>query len=453
MQTTAETAALSKTSGRRDNSKGKVIISEDMFELLCELLDAYLTMQLISSTTKDHKDRLKKFFCRLWSADILVTIRRKTTVKIFCAVEKCLQKHAAKQQGGIVPVSDEMLKTVVESFQLSFSNGSVPEYQDALLRALATMLEHSETVGGNHTPTSTLSVLALYPVRTLDSVHENYDVDDASKDIGRDKENGGLSWIDRDPALLSLRVWLMKANGSKNTGAALGTAFVDGMLLSSESGGFSSEAWDPKTGCTKLERDTAKAIILFCTLPSYDVNPIGRGNSSTLLVGTATASELLWPAIHKGLSNAPGAMMGSTWPKAGRVARALLLLENGCRLRVLSGMGNGDLVVDKNNQMMPPPPNIEAMLGHAASFLLHHMCSLMLKEDSSQETAEPDEASLTGCCSRSNAAKSPFLDLYKARGSVTCPFGGLRLQHGNLLHCGQCLEAKARSYSGEIPDS
>lgn len=41
-----------------------------------------------------------------------------------------------------------------------------------------------------------------------------------------------------------------------------------------------------------------------------------------------------------------------------------------------SGIGNGDLVIDKSQQMMPPPPNIESLLSNAVEFDLLHIDAL-----------------------------------------------------------------------------
>ena len=122
---------------------------------------------------------------------------------------------------------------------------------------------------------------------------------------------------------------------------------------------FSGE-WDPASGTTESERLTGGAIVLLCSLAAA--------------AGDLSASSLLWPAVHKGLSVVP---LGDPWPNANRTCRALILLENGCRLGILSGMGNGDMVIDpRKEQMMPPPPNIEALLSNAVDFLLQHIDAL-----------------------------------------------------------------------------
>ena len=48
----------------------------------------------------------------------------------------------------------------------------------------------------------------------------------------------------------------------------------------------------------------------------------------------------------------------------------MILLEFGCRENVLSGIGNGDLLADKNQSLLPPPPTVEGILHNAAIFIV-----------------------------------------------------------------------------------
>lgn len=361
-------AGIKKQKGGNESSS-KVAICYDMVQLLCDFICVYLSRSIKEAEIQRDTSNVEEFFRRLWSVDVVDGIHDKYTVHIFEAIGQMLEKR--KQQGKqseCIPVHDEMLKDVAESFRLSFSDGSVVQvYQTALLQALATMLECSTTLG-QYSPQSVLGILALYPVSHLEKstmAHRG--------PLTEKNEADTPSWIDADSALSSLRTWLTATNvsitssGTVNVGAVLGTAFVDGTLMSSMTT-LENSNWHPRRGCTQLECKMAKAIGLFCTLPHF----VASDKSTT------TAGALLWPAIYKGLSNAPGAMIGSSWSRADKVSRSLLLLENGVKLRVLSGMGNGDLVVDKvTKQMMPPPPNIEAILTNGVSFIIHHMRSLV----------------------------------------------------------------------------
>ena len=355
MQTTEASANLAKSNAGGSKTK---MVSEDMEELLGTFVGLYLSSLL----DKEDKSNLEEFFRRLWSIEMLDKCRKKTCVVVFQTVEKTLKQYSDQEKiRGCIPVADDMLATVAESINYAFVYGSVlPMHKDALMQALATMLSYSRPKEKRNAPNAILSVLALYPVPALED----------SQDSGLDADVA--SSLERDPALSSLRIWL-KGN---NDGAPVATAFVDGFMLSalpSGSDAGSSASWDPKAGCTSWERNTAKAVALLCILPSLD---------ASATEGSIPASEMLWPAIFKGLSHAPAAMIGTSWTKADRVSRALLLLEIGCQLQVLSGMGNGTMVVDKKTQhMMPPPPKIEAILANSVSFVAHHIRFLMASRD------------------------------------------------------------------------
>jgi len=376
LQATEAMANLAK-SDAGGSSSSKAIVAQDMEELLAAFIGSFLEVLL----TKKDSASLEAFYRWLWSKDALDKIHKKVCVRIFQTVEHTLMKQ--QPVDGVVPVTDEMLTTVAESINYSFVYGSVlPTNRDALLRALATMLAYSKPplstteTTTQYTPNSVLAVLSLFPVPLLESSSSDQDT---------------ASWIEQDPALSSLRTWLKGNEAVSKMGATVATAFVDGLMQASEISDTSTsnganKHWDFKTGCTGWERRTAKAVSLLCILPSSD-------SSST--EGSA-ASGMLWPAIAKGLSHAPVAMIGASWTKADRVSRALLLLEIGCQLQILSGMGNGTMVIDKKTQsMMPPPPNIEAMLANSASFIFHHLRSLM--------TGSGDEQ--TGRASQSNDAR------------------------------------------------
>ena len=354
--------------------ENRKIVREDMSPLLSNFLGAYL--QVLA----DEPEQLQAFYRKLWSPDIICKLHRKTTVHIFTCIADILKKRKELS----VAVEEEALKTLVQSFQVLLSLGSVIiVYREALLEALATMLAHSQAAG-SVTPLTILSVLSLFPFPTLP--------EGGTLSSAKSTES---SWVENDTTFAALRQWLVRLGQGTpswacNVGAAVAVAFVDGFLFRSSSASIGDD-WDPVTSTTTLERDTGKAISFFCTLS------INEADGAAI-----AASELLWPAIHKGISYAPTAMtralMGSSWLKADRVTRALLLLENGCKLQVLSGMGNGDLLVDrKTQQMMPPPPNIENMLAHGVNFVMGHVHALLSGKDLSNGSA--------GGCSRSDDAK------------------------------------------------
>jgi hypothetical protein len=405
-------ASVGTTMHLEENRK---VVAEDMIPLLSNFLDAYI------QTMVDDSDKLEEFFRGLLSPDIVCKLPRKTAVHIFSSIADNIQNR----KDFSIPIQEETLKALVQSFRMLFSFGSVVlRYREALLQSLATMLAHSQA-SGNVSPLTILSVLALYP----SPVPPASDMQSSNLDSNNDAD---ASWIDQDPALASLRQWLLRlGQGSpswaRTVGSAVSTAFVDGVLLASSPTTPSVNApqeWDPASGATDLERDTGKAVALFCAL------------------ATVSASELMWPAIHKGLARASVAMVESKWLKADCVTRALLLLERGCKLQVLSGMGNGDLMVDrKTQQMMSPPQNIETMLSSGVSFIMRHVHALLTPKS-------PSSATLSGRSGDAKRVSTTFAALVSQLQTLHAGFPSSMAVSGavdGLLK--ECIEALSSSDS------
>jgi hypothetical protein len=107
---------------------------------------------------------------------------------------------------------------------------------------------------------------------------------------------------------------------------------------------------------SSAERETGMSICTLCAL---------AGNGS----------ESLWPAVFKGLKIV--STTDSTTPGFCMASRSMILLEFGCKEGVLSGMGNGDLLLDSSKEvMMPPPPQIESLLGNAVKFIMSQLISM-----------------------------------------------------------------------------
>jgi hypothetical protein len=403
MQATA--AVLSNESGPSSGMNNQVAVSEDMIPLLCNFVSVYLkqvlkeTVMLSSQkSTADALDQLREFFHRLWSVDIVDGVHHKITVNIFQAVEETLRQSKGEKNTRI-PLCDDMLRCIAKSFQLAFSDGAVvPAYKDSLLKSLAIMLKHS--IGsGHHTPLAVLDILALYPVRMLNLQPVDGDEIPTTMTV--------------DSVALSLCTWLNNgvvfvSRTGANFGAIVATAFVDGMLQS-ESLSQTSD-WNPKSGCSTREYDLAKAITIYCILSNMDENQ-------------STAGELLWPAIHKGLSHASTVTLGGTWNKADRVSRALLLLDFGLCFRVLSGLGNGDLVLDKRSQnMLPPPPSIDLLLSTGVNFLLYHVKNIIIIKIDVLEVVEKEISSQPSRSSDARLLSSTFAKLVEQLTSITNGF-------------------------------
>ena len=194
--------------------------------------------------------------------------------------------------------------------------------QDALKHNLAIALQYT-TPWINPDVRLILQVLALYPPE---------ESSDSNSSVSQKSRRALTSWLQR----------LGNGSWAENAALACCSAFVAGDLMP-----FVEFEW--LTGVNTAERELGMAL---CTLSSL------KGN----------ASEVLWPAISKGLQTTPHS--DSSSPSFSRANRAMILLEFGCHEHVLSGMGNGDILADESQSLLPPPPAVEGILYNAASFVV-----------------------------------------------------------------------------------
>jgi hypothetical protein len=323
---------------------------EEMLPLFTKLLQSYLD-RLDSAMAE-------AFWKELWSWSLIQKLTTRTIVLVFQSLSQKLSTSPSMD----IPADNETLLSLKSTMQALFLDCSVVlTYRKELVRTVAVMLAHTSQPAGTTkkwTPMTILQLMSLFSAEHFALESEDWS-------------------IDGEPTLVDLRVWVSRFDqDAAAIGAAVAAAFVGGQLIPTD-----GNNWDPTTGATNTERELAWAIPLLCSLAT--------GESKR-----TSASQLLWPAINKGLSNTAGAIMTSNNIKAGHVTRALLLLESGCRLRELSGMGNGDLVIDKN-VLMPPPPNIEKMLSSSVDFILYHIRTLVSIEAQNE----------SGGGTRSNKAK------------------------------------------------
>lgn len=295
-------------------------------------------------------ERIKEFMTGIFSQRTLCRLRTKTALSVYRAVAQAVMTRTD------VVVDEAMISTAISSFSLLFSAGSVVvTFRQGLLESFARILSCSQTEG-TVDPKVILKVLMLYPM------------DDSS--FGRKQA---------DKIRPLLQTWLtnmMGPSAMSTIGSSCAAAFVTGQLLP-------PSTWDVRTGNSDMERDMGAAIVLLCAL---------------------STESMLWPAIHKALSGMPP--LPPIWHNAGKASRSLILLEHGCRMEILSGVGNGDLVVDrKTQQMMPPPPNIEAMLSNGVTFLVQHVKTLT--------SATVDKGTTTGGtrCGTTNRISNLFANL------------------------------------------
>ena len=316
---------------------------EDMIPLFVRFLQVY-----VRSLQKSNPMKRREFWQGIWSSSIISNFHTKNVVLIY----KTLSSIQGIELD--IPTDDDTLQSVTDALDSLFQSCSVLTYRREILQSLATMLAqcHPISNGKSWSAMTILKILALFSA-------DQFPLD-----------SDGWNSLD-EPLLKSLRQWIGHWGQDGTTvGATVATAFVGGLMLPN------AEAWDPSVGTTKAERDVAWSIPLLCTLAVDSL-------ANTVNQSGTTVGSLLWPAIHKGLSHATGAMISNSNIKADQVSRAMLLLESGCKLRQLSGLGNGDLVVDRQTQqLMPPPPNIEAMLSLGVSFILYHIRTLVSTETS-----------------------------------------------------------------------
>eukprot|EP00978_Attheya_sp_CCMP212_P006498 scaffold14942_cov47-Attheya_sp.AAC.1 len=338
-----------------ENGKKK---SADLTLLLQSFLGNYLRV-LGTNSTDYSNDQLQDFVSTVLSTNVICKRRTKTVVFLFKVLADVVSLHPME-----LPIGTDQLENTIQSVHQLFASGTVVlSYRQSLLTSFAALLSCSARVT-KIDPMLILRVLVFYP----------YTGGEEEKLSGQD----------------SLRKWLLMMGPSPswgtNAGSACTSAYVTGVLLPF----VESNDGDNVQG-TELERDIGRALVSLCFL----AGAIGSDEDSGL-----SSSEMLWPAIHRGLQSIP--MVDSAVPMVPnqKVFRSLILLEHGCQLQLLSGLGNGDLVVDhKTQQMLRPPPNIEALLQKAVLVLLSQMKQLTLLRGRTNQD-------IGGGASRSNASKN-----------------------------------------------
>lgn len=287
--------------------------------------------------------RAEAFWRGIWDWSLIKYFNTKTFILVFEALAERLENSTAALQ---IPAMDGEFESLTVSLQSLFtSNSVVITNRKNIMEYVAVMLAHTRpSMNRSWSVVIVLRLLALYK-------QEYFDLD-PSRDWS----------IASEPMLHNLKKWIGAIDQNLfDVCPALASAFVDGQL-----GLSNNRAWDPENGSNDHERDIAWGVVLMATL-------VSEGSVC------ATTSEFIWPAINKGLARTVGAIMTSSYSNADQVSRSLLLLQSGCLLRQLSGLGNGDLVVvDKNTQrLMPVPPNIESILSNAVDFNVFHIRTLL----------------------------------------------------------------------------
>lgn len=313
---------------------------EDMIPLMQKVIKSYIT--------KLGSNRAEAFWKGLFDWELSRNFTTKTVVLVLESLAERLENHTPALE---VPLSNDVVESMIHMVLSFFSVHSVViTHQREMLQAISVVLARSvlpanSTPKQRCTPLTMLRVFCLFKPIYFRLLDQDWDVRQESM-------------------LTNLQAWIAASGeGNRAMAATLATAYVDGQL-----GMGGRRSWDPEHGANSQELEQAWGVAL---LASLAVEPTH-----------GTPGEILWPAIKKGTSHTAGAIMTDQRLKADHVTRAILLLENGCLLRQLSGLGNGDMVVDKKSQqLMPPPPTIESILSSAIDFVLFHIRMLLSIEE------------------------------------------------------------------------
>jgi hypothetical protein len=298
---------------------------------------------LMSYIGKLDSVRAEAFWRGIWDWSLIQHFNTKTFIFVFEAFAEKIESNTAELE---IPVSDNEFEALTKTLQSLFaSNSVVITNRRSIMEYVATILARSRPLlNETWSPVVVLRLISLYK-------QEFFEL------------NASQAWsIATEPMLMNLKKWLDRHDQNlSKVCPALASAFVDGQIRLSN-----NRAWDPENGASDLERELAWGVVLVASL-------VAEGSMQF------TTSQFIWPAVSKGLARTAGAVMTSAYDRADQVSRSLLLLESGCLLRQLSGLGNGDLVVlDKHTQqLMPVPPSIENMLSSAIDFDVFHIRTLL----------------------------------------------------------------------------
>jgi len=295
------------------------------------LLESFLS-SYTTTLTSGWGDRLSKFVNRIFGPDLLQNYKSRSLVLCYRSVATSIDTTASS--GSVVLDIDAVnIQSMVRAMRAVFSSGGAPKATQEVMRLCLALVLKNATAWEKVDASIVLQVLAMYPPP---------EVLDESEDSAQSKSRAALGqWVRG----LGNGMW------AQNAASACASAYVLGQLHS-----FGTN--DVISGVNSVEREIGMSVCILCSL---------SGNGS----------ELLWPAVFKGLQNAPSSSSLSSTPGFCKANRSMILLEYGCKEGLLSGMGNGDLILDKSKEfMMPPPPHIESLLTNAIQFILGQLVSV-----------------------------------------------------------------------------
>jgi tRNA G18 (ribose-2'-O)-methylase SpoU len=303
---------------------------------LSKMLPPFLTQYTKALLRNGSSDRLRDFVEGLLGEKFLLSTKARSLVLIFNSVLQAWEGDKSIK----ITLSSGCIKDSVAAFQTMYQGGSVVfDFRQSLLLDFSRILSYSVLADGKKPdPELVLDTLALYPAAEELTEPSTYDLQ-TSLTLNSWLRSFGEDWV-------------------VNAGAACASSFISGYLVPFHEGG------DEKglVVTSSLARQRGAAIAKLCALSgSFE---------------DSSPSSLLWPSINKGLqySSPLGQDLLPLSKEFGqKVARAIVLLQYGCQERVLSGIGHGDLVLDKDGNMMPLPPAIEVILSRAVNFTLDQL--------------------------------------------------------------------------------
>ncbi|KAL3806015.1 hypothetical protein ACHAXA_007449 [Cyclostephanos tholiformis] len=305
---------------------------------IADLLSNFLTNYTLSLAKEDvikgtDSTQLSKFLNMMFGPGLIPCSKAKSLMLYYRSVVSAIDTMPS----GLLNIDPDTIQATIRSLRAVFSSGGAPKTMQEELRLDLALVLKSSIPWKKVDPYLILQVLAMYP--PPDELVMMSDAHERPLSKARD----------------ALGKWLVgfdDGGWAKNVSSSCASSFVSGQLMP-----FGDT--DILSGVNMAEREIGMSVCIFCLLS-------GGG------------SELLWPAVFKGLTSAATASLSSiSFYKANR---ALILLEYGCKEHFLSGMGNGDILLRKFNEtMLPPPPNIDLLLGNAAQFIMSQLISMSIK--------------------------------------------------------------------------
>ena len=273
--------------------------------------------------------RLSEFVNLIFCPSMIQGSKARSLILYYRSVASALDTLPSMTKRGpwLFNLDPDNIITAIRSMRAMFSSGGAPKaMQDSLRVDLAIVLKSAKP-WNKIAPTLILQVLAMF-------LH------------------AGDALLSK--ARLALSEWLTgfdDGTWAKNASSACASAFVSGQLVPFGDMNIMS-------GIDFAEREIGLSVCVFCLL-------------------SGSGSELLWPAVSKGLQSVITTTTSSLSTAFCKANRSMILLEYGCKEGMLSGMGNGDVLLGKSNGFtVPPPLNIESLLGNAVQFIMGRLESL-----------------------------------------------------------------------------